>query len=196
MSTTIAAPQTGFSAPPTQPRMTRMDFVRRYAGDRVEYIDGQVVEIPVPQYPHGKVSIRMAVIMASHVDAHDLGHMTINDTFVKASTPSDPNRLRGADFYFISYSRLPKGESPEGDPWINPELVIEIKSPSDYWPMIREKAGEYLANDVLTVVVLDPAKETATVFTHEGERKLAATDTLELPDILPGFSVPVAKFFV
>jgi len=175
--------------------MTAVEFAERYAGDRVEYIDGKVVELPMPKYPHGKVVLRTGVIMAAHIDAQDLGHMTVNDTFVKAATADDPYRLRGADFYFISYARLPKGENPEGDPWVNPELIIEVKSPTDYWPGIREKVAEYLANEVLTVVVLDPAKLNATVFTASGEKKLSASDILELPDILPGFSVPVAKFF-
>lgn len=194
MSTTIATPPTGF-APPAQPRMTADEFAEKYDGHRVEYLFGKVVEMPMSEFVHGCVCSMVTFYITQFVQQHDLGRVTSNDTWIKVPMPNDPTKVRGADVFFISYSRLPKGKLKRGLLNVSPELVIEVKSQSDSWPKIKAKVTEYLANDVLAVVVLDPAKENAAVFTSNAEHTLAANDLLELPDILPGFSVPVAKFF-
>jgi Uma2 family endonuclease len=190
MSTTIA------DRPIVVGRMTIPEFVEKHAWDRVEYLDGCVVPLPLTYFPHGAVVCRTAYIIGMHIDGHELGHATIGGTFVKASTPEDPTRIRGADFYFMSYARQPKGKEFEADPWVNPELIIEVLSPTEDEFGLRKKIAEYLANDVLKVVVLNFQKETAMIYSADGdERMLEAFDIFELPDILPGFSVPVAKFF-
>lgn len=195
MSTTIAPSMMGLDAPPVPNRMTPEEFAEKYDGQRVEYIYGQVVEMPMSEFVHGCVCNMVSFLITSFVLQNDLGRVTCNDTWLKVPMPDDTTKVRGADVFFISYRRLPKGKMKRGLLQQSPELVAEVKSPSDSWPKIKIKVAEYLANNVLAVVVFDPTKETATVYRNTGETKLASTDTLELPDILPGFRVPVAKFF-
>lgn len=192
MSATLTPP-----APSPPKRMTLDEFMALHGYDRVELIDGQVVELPVPQFPHGKVCYRAAFLLGLYVEPNDLGHICVNDTFVKVPTPTDPTRVRGADVCFFSYARLPKGAMPDGLLDVTPELVIEVRSPSDTWTEVHEKTEEYLANGVIAVVVLDVGSRTASIYRNPvpNQTVLTDADTLTIPEVLPGWSVPVAKFF-
>jgi Uma2 family endonuclease len=75
-------------------------------------------------------------------------------------------------------------------------MVAEVKSPSDTWSELFIKVGEYLGAGVRVVVVVDPERVTVSTYRPGGEQEiLREADTLTLPDVLPGFSVPVARLF-
>ena len=105
-----------------------------------------------------------------------------NDTFVRTQT--GPDTYRGADTCFISYTRLPKDrETPDGPLEMAPELVIEVRSPSDRIARLTAKASEYLEAGVTVVVVLDPRTESAAVLREdELPIRLHNGDELTLPD--------------
>ena len=45
-------------------------------------------------------------------------------------------------------------------------------------------------------VILDPSTETASVYRDDGQQQvLTSADELTIPDVLPGFAVPVASLF-
>lgn len=184
-------------APPAL--MTAEEFAARYDTRRFELVRGRVVELPMPHKQHGKVCARFAKALMIHVDDHDLGHVMINDTSVQVAV--DPDSVRGADVMYISYDRLPRGPVPAGpDPSV-PELAAEVVSPSNTWTDLIAKVDEYLAAGVIVVVVIDPDTRTATAYRKlnghgdDGGKVFNAGDDLTLPDILPGFSVPVRKLF-
>ena len=71
-----------------------------------------------------------------------------------------------------------------------------MKSPTDRWGNIQIKSGEYLNAGVRVVIVLDPETESASVHRKDELHQLAHNgDVLTIPDVLPGFSVPVKRFF-
>jgi Uma2 family endonuclease len=77
-----------------------------------------------------------------------------------------------------------------------PELVVEVRSPSDRWTRVFAKVTEYLGAGVTAVCVVDPAGETATVYRdNQPPQAFAADAELTLPDVLPGFRVRVAEFW-
>ena len=99
----------------------------------------------MPGSKHGKVCYRIATAIGQFVDSNDLGHMFINDTFVKIPTKYDPERVYGADVCFVSYDRLPKdAEIPYGLVPVTPNLVVEVRSPSDTWTQVFGKIADYL----------------------------------------------------
>ncbi len=57
-----------------------------------------------------------------------------------------------------------------------PELVIEVRSPSDRWGQLFTKVGEYLAAGVLAVVVVDPNTETVSVYRDSGQQIFTTAD--------------------
>lgn len=195
MSAVLTPPPMPSAASPK--RMTLQEFSDRHGGDYVELIDGQVVELPMAHPKHGRTCARATFLLMLHVDAQDLGHVCSNDSFVKVPLRHDSTRVRGADVCFFSYARVPKGPMPGGLLDETPELVIEVRSPSDTWTEAHEKTEEYLANGVIAVVVLDIDSRTASVYRNPvpNQSVLTDADTLSVPDVLPGWAVPVASFF-
>ncbi|MFO0928033.1 MAG: Uma2 family endonuclease [Gemmataceae bacterium] len=174
--------------------LTADEFAARYAHVHAELVKGVVKECPMTGFKVGTICVTIGVLIYNHVKAHDLGHVASNDTWVH--TGSNPDTVRGADVLFISYERLPKGDVGDSYLTVAPDLVVEVKSPSDRWNDLFVKVGEYLGAGVRVVVLVDPATESVSVYRMEdGQRTLGINDTLTLPDVLPGFSMPVAHLF-
>jgi Uma2 family endonuclease len=77
-----------------------------------------------------------------------------------------------------------------------PELVVEVRSPSDRWPQVLTKVAEYLEAGVSFVLVLDDERRLARLFGAEGTiRVLGPDDELALPELLGEFRVLVRRFF-
>ena len=149
----------------------------------------------MPGAIHGEVCGNAYAIIRDHVKAKKLGRTFCNDTYVR--TRSNPDGYREADVCFISYALLP-AEQPTPDGPLTPplELVIEVRSPSDSIAEMTDKATEYTRAGIQVVVVLDPPTESAGVFhANELPQRFHNGDELTLPDVLPGFSVPVGRFF-
>ena len=174
--------------------MTAPEFAARHGGDRVELVNGQVTELPMPFPRHGKICSCMDFFLHDHALKHDLGHVMSNDSFV--ATGRDPDTVRGADLCFYSYARLPKGPVPDGLLSVVPDLVVEIRSPSERWGELFAKVGEYLKAGVRVVVVLDAATASASVYRPDELQQIFHNgDALVIPDVLPGFSVVVRQLF-
>ena len=178
----------------TPPALTIDEFLRLHGGELgVELVRGQVVRYPVPGAEHGRVCINAAFEVEQFLRKNRTGRAFANDTFVRVSDGT----LRGADVCFWSYAKLPKEASvPDGVIEVAPDFVMEVKSPNDRWGQVFVKVGEYLGAGVSVVVIFDPGTETASVHRDQGEQQiLSALEELTLPDVLPGFAVPVARFF-
>ena len=182
------------STPCAVPLLTAEEFFRRYPDHYVELVKGVVKEIPMPGGEHGYVCGVIAWRIMNFVIDRDLGRVFINDTFVL--TERDPDSIRGMDVAYVSYSRLPKGPVPCGTLEVLPELVAEVRSPTDTWTDVFAKVEEYLAAGVSVVLVADPEKGTVSAC-RKGptQQDFQAGDTLTVPDVLPGFAVPVAVLF-
>jgi Uma2 family endonuclease len=180
---------------PATPLMTGAEFLAKHGHEsNVELVMGRVVRYPMPGGRHGEVSNKASFHLSQFVFQHGLGRVMSNDTFTQIR--SDPDTYRGADVCFLSYSRLPKEQDTPDGPIPAPELVIEVKSPTDRVNQLSAKANEYLDTGVTAVVLLIPETRVAAVFRNDDvPTRLTGDDPLELPDILPGFSVPLSKFF-
>jgi Uma2 family endonuclease len=175
--------------------LTAEEFgLRPDVGQPEELVRGKIVMSPVPSRMHGQVCAEISRLLGNFVKAQGLGRVLTNDSGV--ITERNPDSVRGADVAYYSYARLPKG------PFLSrygpeiPELVFEVKSPSDRWPKIQEKVAEYLSAGVLFVTVVDPDDEAAVVYGAESApRTLGREDELTYPDVLPGFAVVVGRLF-
>jgi len=188
---TLTAPP----SPTTPPTLVTADeFTANYGHLHAELVAGVVKEYPVPTSKHGYICLLIGRLLGNHVEAHDLGRVMSNDSWVKTS--SNPDTVLGADICYFSYERLPRGPMPEGLLPVAPELVVEVRSPSDRWMDIFGKMTEYLRAGVSVVVILDTKTETASVYrTDELQRILHNSDVLTIDDLLPGFAVVVSRLF-
>ena len=177
--------------PPDPPLVTAEEFVRLHGDEsRIELVKGRIVKFPMPGAIHGQVCGSASAMLHAFVKQHNLGRVLSNDTFIR--TNKDPDSYRRADVCFISYELLPKEQKlPKGPLEIAPEVVIEVRSPSDRQSDIQIKMWEYLRAGVRVVVMLDPAIEAATIYRESEDipQRFSNGDELTLPDVLPGFSV-------
>jgi Uma2 family endonuclease len=179
------------------PRLLTIDEYARLPDDgrKTELVRGRILEVP-PTYPfHGYVCSKIGCIVANFVDAQKCGRVMTNDSGV--ITERDPDTLRGADVCYYSYARLPAGPLPR-DRYLTvmPDLVFEVRSPTDRRSRVLGKVTEYLTAGVTAVCVVNPESGTAIIYRDNQDPEAFAADAeLALPDILPGFRVPLRQFF-
>lgn len=174
--------------------LTADEFFDRYGNGGYELIDGVATEVPMPGFKHGKVAIKVGVELELYVRGNPIGHVAGNDTLFQLRR--GPDTLRGPDVLFVSYAKQPAGDVPDGPLAVIPELVFEVRSPSDPWTEVFEKMLDYLKAGVSVVVILDPKTRSASVFRpNDLQDTFQADQLLTIPDVLPGFAVVVSKLF-
>ena len=179
----------------TRTLLTAQEFMEKYAnveGWR-ELVRGEVIELPNPGFNHGYVCSAIVQILGVFARQSGLGYVLCNDSAVQ--TTFDPDSLRGADVTYFSHARLPRTRSMPSIPPVAPDLIVEVRSPSDRPGAIRAKLEEYLALGVMMVWIVDPERRTLTL--HRPGQPESSTfgeaDVLEgLPE-LPGFRCDVGE---
>jgi Uma2 family endonuclease len=163
-------------------------------GQPTELVRGRVVTLNMPYPRHGEICVQTAYLLRRYLEDKDLGRVVGNDSGV--ITAHGPDTVRGVDVGFYSYSRVPRGPLPRGYLPVVPELVFEVRSPTDRWSRILAKVGDYLEAGVTLVCVLDEQTQTARVYRQEEpEQVFTADQELTLPEVLPEFRVAVRRFF-
>ena len=157
-------------------------------------IDGELVPVTPSGLESSGLGHRIGWIVGNFVYAHGLGMMTGADGGYVLSP--DRATIRAPDMAFIRKDRLP----PPGDrsrfPRLAPDLAIEVLSPSDSTTEAIAKIEMDQEAGIPLIWVVDPEKTTVTVIaTGRPTMVLKLADTLDGGDVLPGFSVPVAKIF-
>jgi Uma2 family endonuclease len=195
MTTTIASHTSAFPANGIS-LMTAEEFFRQHQNNRVELVKGIVKEMPIPGGEHGYIVSEMNGYLREFVKANDLGRTMTADTFIRI--PGNPETVRGADVLFLSYNRWPKeNKIPGGMLEVPPDLVVEVRSPSDTWTDLYGKVGDYLRAGVTVVIVVDPMRKAVGVYrlNIDEQADFGIEQELVVPDVLPGFSLAVRKLF-
>jgi Uma2 family endonuclease len=163
-------------------------------GRRTELVRGRIIELTRPTFLHGYICLEMASVLRDWVKARDLGRVVTNDAGIL--TRRDPDTLRGADVAYYSFARLPKASTPKKYPNVPPDLVVEVRSPSERWREILAKVSESLELGVLVVCVLDPDIGSAHLYyPDQANRVIGADDELTFPECLPDFRVALRSLF-
>jgi len=142
---------------------------------------------------HGMIAGNVVAYLRTHVARLGLGTVLVEAGYV---LQRGPDTVRGPDVSFVSVSRLPPDRIPEEFIPGAPDLAVEILSPSSRWVEIEEKLADYFAAGARLVWVVDPAARRVIV-RHPGRpaEVVAAGDTLDGEDVVPGFAVPVEELF-
>lgn len=159
-----------------------------------ELVKGVLITIIPPPPRHGEICCQIAYLVRRYLDEHPIGRVVSNDSSML--TERDPDSVRGPDVSYYSYKQVPKGPLPRGLLSVSPEVVFEVRSPSDRWSELHSKVAEYLNAGVKAVSVLDDDAKSVHVFYPDREPQvLGSDDELALPDILGEFRVKVRQFF-
>ena len=172
---------------PASSLMTADELLRvNIPGKQVELVRGVLVVREPPGFQHGAITATLGTLLKQHVDANDLGVVLVGDPGFKLAT--GPDTVRGPDIAFIRRERVPR-PLPVGFAAFPPDLVIEIRSPSDRPGDILGKVGDWLSVGTRLVWVIDPAHLVAHVYRQdETQTTIGPQGTLDGEDMLPGFS--------
>jgi Uma2 family endonuclease len=158
---------------------------------RYALIRGVLYRMPPPKARHGRVVLAVGAHLYRFVEEHNLGAVYDQSGFI---LERDPDTLLGPDLSFVQRDRVPVDENAFPD--LAPDLVVEIASPSQSGPSLEEKVSIYLAVGVRLIWAIDPARRTVRVYRADGGSLLLTEhDQLDGEGVLPGFQVPIARFF-
>jgi Uma2 family endonuclease len=178
------------------PAITTADELWRMRPDglRHELIRGEHRTMTPAGADHGGVTNTFSYLLTAHVKPRKLGKVFAAETGFVLSR--NPDTVVGADVAFVRSDRIPPDGLPKAFWEGAPDLAVETISPSDALADVEEKVDAYLAAGARAIVVLNPRRKTIT--THRPGRDPSVQhvgETLQLDDVVPGFSCPVASVF-
>jgi Uma2 family endonuclease len=175
-------------------KLTADEFWEKYAGQRVELVRGEPVEMTPTSDLHGKIANLIAFYMTAHVMEHDLGEVRAAETGFYLQR--DPDIVRAADAAFISKERAGDIDNPDRFTPFPPDLAVEVVSPYDRAGDVQAKVSDYLEAGVRLMWIIYPQQKQVVVHRPDGTSEtLGAADTLTGGDVLPGFTLPLDRLF-
>jgi Uma2 family endonuclease len=137
-------------------------------------------------------------LLLTYLDTHNLGAVSgaqglirfkldlvrVPDvSFIRWDSVEDPDEIENPAGAFLEYP---------------PDLAVEVLSPSNTRKEMEIKLGEYARAGVKLVWYVDPERKEVDVFPKANAKRkktFILADTLDGGDVLPGFTLPVAKIF-
>ena len=174
--------------------MTADELLR--LGDDVhgELIRGVLHEIALAGQRHGRYAATLGTELWNFVRPRRLG--TVAGTGTGVLLERDPDTVLAPDAAFTSVERMPLGEDVDGYAEVVPDLVAEVRSPSESRAAAGRKAEDWLRHGVRLVWVVHPDTRTIDVHREGGSTlTLGEGETLDGGDVLPGFACPVRAVF-
>jgi Uma2 family endonuclease len=176
-----------FEAP--HPRLLTAEEFYHLDCDNCELVRGEVVQLMRPGFQHGRLAVRASRAIDAYAEEHDLGATVVESGFV---LHRGPDTVRGPDVAFVCKARVVNTKKFfDGAP----DLAVEVLSPDARVGDLKARLRDFFAAGVRIVWVIDPEDETVTVHTKDSVRVLHAPDVLDGGDVLPGFTLPLAKLF-
>ena len=157
-----------------------------------ELVRGEVIELPSPTQPHGRVCANALFELESYARRMGTGYTIGNDAGVVLER--DPDTVRVPDVSYFSGDESFRELNPKYSEAV-PTLVVEVQSPSDRQLKITRKIEMYLDSGVKVVWLIN-YEERFVSFHRLGKSPevFECGQTITL-DELPGFSCKVDDLF-
>ena len=109
----------------------------------------------------------------------------------------EPGQIRMPDVAFVSWSHFPGRMLPAGGILdVTPDLAVEVISPTNTRREMARKRREYFAGGAKLVWQVYPKTQTVEVYTDADTfTTLGEADTLTGDPVLPGFTLPIKRWF-
>lgn len=159
-----------------------------------ELVRGHMQKVSEPPAPeHGNRILRISHLFISFLDANPIAYLSGESTVTLARKP---DTIRVPDLFITRYDRLPPNYC-RGPIEVGPDLVIEVRSPSDRPSILEAKKRDYFDAGTTLFWVVDQDARTVTIHRPNADpvTLAAGTDVLTAEPILPGFSCTLDELF-
>ncbi len=163
-------------------------------GFRYELVKGVLNKMSPAGGEHGEICLFLGGNLMQHVRQHRLGRTYAAETGFKIE--ANPDTVLAPDVAFVARDRLQGIRDRRKFVPLAPDLAIEVLSPDDTERKSMQKANEWLSAGSRAVILVNPRNQTVTLHRPSAQAVVLTTrDQLEVPEIVPGWSVSVADIF-
>jgi Uma2 family endonuclease len=155
---------------------------------RTELVEGEIVRMGDAGYLHERTKANAIKLLGHYIFDNPIGVV-----FSESMYRLGKNEGRIPDVSLVLEQRLPP-QNPSKPLEGAPELAFEVVS-SETAAFIERKINLYLATGCRAVWIAYPLERTIWIHRAGGSLHLREGQFVEEPDLLPGFRVPVERFF-
>jgi Uma2 family endonuclease len=158
---------------------------------QIELDEGEVITMAPAGEEHSGIEAELVSRLHLFAKQNGLGKVYPGDVGFRLNDGT----VRSPDVSFVRKSRVADLQS-KGFAKGGPDLAVEIVSPNDSFRQLTRKIRQYFQAGCHTVWVVHPDRKEVEVFEATGaDCTLTASENLEAPELLPGFSILIADLF-
>lgn len=161
---------------------------------RYELIEGKIERVCAAAWDTSRLTLRLMMYIAGYAEPRGLGFVWGIDGSHRIE--QDPDTLLMPDIAFVVPERV-RTAKPDTFFEGSPDLVVEVRSPSDRMSVLTRKMERYLAAGSTMTWLVDPQRRQIHLRYQNDPvtRVLAESDVLVGDPLLPGFSLPLTVLF-
>jgi Uma2 family endonuclease len=157
---------------------------------RMELVDGEIIVMPPLGYESDEVASEFSGQLRNWVKPRKLGRVT--GAGAGFNLPNANTRAPDVSFVLAERLRI----SPRSFADLTPDLMVEVKSPTDSLKKLREKIQEFLTVGTQIGILINPENHTLEIYRLAQDADILRDgDVLTLPDLLPGWEMAVSELW-
>lgn len=155
----------------------------------IAHSDDEQSQVPA-DFTSGEVTTRFCARLFAWVEPRQLGYVLSASVGYRLNS----GEVLAPRCSFILKERLKR--VPRTYPELMPDLIVEIKSAFDRLVPIQEKVVSLVQHGIRIGLLIDPDQRTVTVYRSDAsETTLEDGMILSIPDLLPGWELPVTELW-
>ncbi len=161
-----------------------------YPDYRLELVDGEIIVMSPSGYASDEVATEFARQLGNWVKPKKLGRVTASS----AGFNLPDSNTRSPDVSFVKAERLK--QSPRSFADLAPDLMVEVKSPTDSLTKTRKKIQNFLNVGTQVGILVNPDERIIEVYRNNYPVEILQDgDSLTLPELLPGWTLLVSELW-